>query len=117
MNRPTAALPWWLLTTEGTYEGGVVLPSSATGLGFPARVLLDQLLQPMACELRYQLIGGERACPPGVPTNLAPTALNSRGALPPAMPAGVAVPRGLDHYGERQRAVVLARDRNAAHRT
>jgi hypothetical protein len=29
----------------------------ATGLGFPARVLLDQLQQPMASEHRYQLIG------------------------------------------------------------
>jgi hypothetical protein len=29
----------------------------ATELGLQARVLLDQLLQPLACELRYQLIG------------------------------------------------------------
>jgi hypothetical protein len=30
MNRPTAALPWWLVTREGIYEDGLVLPSSAT---------------------------------------------------------------------------------------
>lgn len=168
MNRPTAALPWWLLTREGTFEEGDVLPSSAmhalgnqarccpaasganlalaTGLGFPARALLDQLLcspwrassaisssallpssskaNSDAAQWRLGVVHlfevalkqGERAWPPGVPTNLAPTALNSRGALPPAMPAGVAVPRELDHYGERQRAVELARGRSMGKR-
>ena len=100
----------------------------ATGLGFPARALLDQLLcspwrassaisssallpssskaNSDAAQWRLGVVHlfevalkqGIRAFPPGVPTTLAPIALNVQSAPPPAMPAELEVPGGFTPF-------------------